>query len=60
MNATLSDIVDRNTLAVILVAILAFAGQANGTIAVLTIGLIQIVDLPALVGVICQEAREGC
>ncbi|WP_066411706.1 hypothetical protein [Halorubrum aethiopicum] len=60
MNVTLSELVDRNTVAVVLVAILAFADHANGTVAVLTIGLIQIIDLPALVGVICQEAREGC
>jgi hypothetical protein len=52
--------ISENTLATVLVALLAFTGSANGTVAVVVIGGIHIVDLPALIRVIGQEAREGC
>jgi len=47
-------------LATVLIALLAIAGDAHGTVAILTIGAVQIIDLPALVKAVCEEAREGC
>jgi len=56
----LRKIITKNTVASFLVAVLAGIGAANGTVAVIIIGAIHIVDLPALIRVIGQEAREGC
>lgn len=51
---------NENTVASLLVAGLAIAGVGHGTVAIVTIGLIHMVNLPALLEVICKEAREGC
>lgn len=53
-------VISKNTVASFLVALLAGIGAANGTVAVIIIGAIHIIDLPALIRVIGQEAREGC
>lgn len=60
MRQTLFRLFNENTIPTGLVAALPFAGQANGTIAVVIIGLVYMVDLPALLQVICEEARTDC
>ncbi|WP_144900816.1 hypothetical protein [Halobellus captivus] len=55
-----SQLINENTIATVLVALMAFTGSANGTVAAVVIGGIHMIDVPALIRVIGQEAREGC
>jgi hypothetical protein len=59
---TLPEIAPSETLvASLLVALLVVMGEADGTLGVMVIGLLQILDLPALLEVVCSEARkESC
>jgi hypothetical protein len=59
---TLSDFTPSETLAAsLLVTGLVVVGEANGTLGVLVIGLLHILDLPSLLKVVCSEARkESC
>lgn len=56
----IDDLVSESLFASLLVAVLAIAGEGNGTAAIVIIGVIQVIDLPTLIGVVCEEAREGC
>jgi hypothetical protein len=59
MNLTLPEIApSEQLLASILIVALAFAGEADGTLAVVIIGVIYTIDLPALLSVACREARK--
>lgn len=62
MHWTFSDLAPSETLAAsLLVAFLVVVGEANGSLGVLVIGLLHILDLPSLLKVVCSEARkESC
>jgi hypothetical protein len=62
MTWTLPDLAPSETLAAsLLVALLVVLGEADGTLGVLVIGLLHILDLPSLLKVVCSEARkESC
>ncbi len=59
MNLTLPDLAPSEQLvASFLIGTLVLIGEANGTLAIVIIGVLYTVDLPSLLTVICREARK--
>lgn len=55
----LRQIAPSETLAAsLLVGILVLTGKASGSLGVMVIGLLHIIDLPTLLKVACSEARK--